>query len=216
MRYHHLAHMKTKPLVSIGSVIEKGVLIGYVGKTGTEYDHCHYEIARAKPPTWTFYPVGMSKAWVEANYVNPADWIKDGLPATDSQPNAGLAWLQYWKPHNVYHPGKDINSLNDGGKPIYSPVRGRVAFVSSKIDNGWGWHIWIEELTNKRSMEFQAVKFTDDQTTFMLSGNSLLPFSSGDAFIHAGGVWEEVKVLPPSERAKFDVRWESPIIKATK
>lgn len=215
MKFHHLAHLKYKPLVSPGSVIDRGVLIGYVGKTGTDYPHCHYEIAKAKPPTWTFYPVGMSKAWVEANYENPVAYIKDGIPATDSQPNAGLAWLQYWKPHNVYHPGKDINSLNDEGKPVTSPIKGRVAYVGS--DGGWGWHIWIEEIiNNKRSMEFQAIKFTDDSAVFLLSGNSLLPFSTADAFLHAGGVWEEVKVLPPSERVKFDVRYESPIIKATK
>jgi len=56
-----------------------------------------------------------------------------------------------------------------------------------------------------------AIKRKTNPTIYAASGNTLFPFSSGDAFIHAGGDWNKVKELDDAEFYKFDVRDESPI-----
>lgn len=52
---------------------------------------------------------------------------------------AGLKYLQYYKSHNVYHPGIDFNwgtGNQDKGMPVFSPSWGVVEYVSSRLFNG--------------------------------------------------------------------------------
>lgn len=155
-RYHHYSHLKYLPIVKAGEYVERGQLIGYVGATGNATaSHLHYEVMKQKPPTWTFYPVGYSRLAVANIYVDPTVFIKDGFPADFSSP--GYSYLQ-WTGY-VYHPGIDINSPSDDGKPVYATVPGRVEFTAGVslwrrignkilpqyINNGWGNHVWIQE-----------------------------------------------------------------------
>lgn len=61
--------------VAVGNVIEGGALIGKVGKSGTQYAHCHVELYRgdldlANEP-WRFYPIGWSTDKIKRNWLPP-------------------------------------------------------------------------------------------------------------------------------------------------
>lgn len=219
--FHHIAHMKDKPNLSAGQIINRFDLIGYVGKTGTKYAHCHYEVAKSKPPTWNFYPIGLTKQQVASLYLDPIEFMVDGLPCLNTSPDAGYGFLDWTG--EVYHPARDLNSGigdQDLGNPIQSPIYGRVVYIGYTVNHltklGWGWHIWIEQLNERKFMNFQAIKFDDDSTIFLLSGNSLFPFAGEAAYLHAGGIFGKEIVVPASQKGKYDIRFESPIIKATK
>lgn len=154
-RWHHLSHLKDPPKVRVGDYVMRGTILGYVGATGhAQGAHVHYEVMRNRPPSWRFYPRGYARAWVERNYQNPSPWIKDGFPAPYSY--AGYSFLSW--DGRAYHPGIDINSPNDYGKPVLAPTNGRVQFtegvnfvrtaigrfVPSVYNGGWGNHLWIE------------------------------------------------------------------------
>jgi murein DD-endopeptidase MepM/ murein hydrolase activator NlpD len=100
---------------------------------------------------------------VKGLYEDPTPYIKDGVPSENSQPRGGYGFLQYVRSNGgYYHPGIDANSVNDFGKPVYSPVEGRVVFVEdvswlkdklgrwtkTVYNHGWGRHIWIEQSPN--------------------------------------------------------------------
>ena len=154
-RHVHLAHLKYPSLVKVGEYVKRGQLIGYVGNTGASRgSHLHFEVRKDKPPTWTTYINGLSRNAVAGLYVDPAPFIKDGFPADFTY--KGYGFLQ-WEGAG-YHPGIDINSPNDDGKPVYSPVNGRVVcsegisawnrlgrrILPFYFNAGWGNHVWIE------------------------------------------------------------------------
>lgn len=155
-RFHHFAHLKHVPIVKAGQYVEVGQLLGYVGATGAASgSHLHYEVMRGKPASWRFYPNGWAKKSVERLYENPSKFIKDGFPADFTYDGWGfLEWTG-----KVFHPGIDINSPADDGKPVYTPVPGRVVFAEGisfwkrlgrlvlpqYLNGGWGNHLWIEE-----------------------------------------------------------------------
>jgi murein DD-endopeptidase MepM/ murein hydrolase activator NlpD len=161
-RWHHLAHLEETPQVMEREWVKRGDLIGYIGSSGASTGpHLHYEIMKSKPWSWHQYVHGMSYSKVKELYENPAPFIKDDIPAENNQPRSGYGFMQYVRSSRggYWHPGIDVNSLNDYGKPIYSPVEGRVQFVEdvswfknkwgrwfkSTYNKGWGRHIWIEE-----------------------------------------------------------------------
>lgn len=147
--YHHFAHLRNKPLVPQEASVAIGQLIGYVGKSGTQYAHCHYEVSINKPVRWTFYPSGQPRKWVAEHYTDPKKYINErlNLPCLWTSKQAGNRYLQYYKPHNVFHPGEDLNSGTgnmDLGQPVKSTINGIVRYIGN--DAGWGNHIWIEEI----------------------------------------------------------------------
>lgn len=150
--FHHHAHLHTLR-VKAGDIVDVTTLLGTVGKSGLSPNagaHDHYEISREKPPTWTFYPSGKSKEWVASRYIDPLKYIDEtrSLPCKWTNKTAGNQWLTYYKPQNVYHPGRDLNSGygdQDLGNEVRSTCYGRVVYA--KHDSGWGYHVWIEELT---------------------------------------------------------------------
>lgn len=164
-RWHHFAHLEETPRVKQGQWVRRGDLIGRVGSSGASTGpHLHYEVMNRKPWSWHQYVHGMSYAQVKALYEDPSKFIKDGVPAENNFPRAGYGFLQYVRSGKggYYHPGIDLNSAEDLGKPIYSPVEGRVQFVEdvswwksslgkwfkSTYNKGWGRHVWIEESPN--------------------------------------------------------------------
>lgn len=153
-RFHHFAHLKDMPFVKVGDYVIRGQEIGKIGNTGhSSGPHLHYEVCWNRPLAWRFYPNGYGKDWVKAHYQNPTPFIRVDLPAEFSYRGRGfLDW-----DGSAYHPGIDINSPNDLGKPVKSPVNGRVAFVEGpgfirsalgklipSMNGGFGNHVWIE------------------------------------------------------------------------
>ena len=159
--FHRLAHMKNTPLVKKGEWVKRGQTIGLCGSTGKSTGaHCHYDIIRSLTPLTTFteYVYRRSKAWVMARYVDPTPYIKGNVPMANSFPRSGWGFLQWAR--NYWHPGIDLNGVNDLGKPIYSPVEGPVKCVlgttwfknwlgrwlSKNWNSGWGNMVVIEEM----------------------------------------------------------------------
>jgi murein DD-endopeptidase MepM/ murein hydrolase activator NlpD len=96
--YTRYAHLQTiKHLVD--PYVEEGVQIGTLGNTGTTYSHLHFEVfneAMAKIQKkhwrpWRYYPSGKTKAWVQAHYLNPWEWLKHPTQLTDLE--KGYQWL---------------------------------------------------------------------------------------------------------------------------
>lgn len=160
-RFHHFAHM-SKLAVEFGKYVKRGDLIGYVGNSGASTGaHLHYEVWKTKPNKWHEYVRGMSLQQVKDRYFDPMAFVTKGIPADNSFPLAGYRFLQYVKEGNsgYWHPGVDLNGVNDYGKPIYAPVNGRVVFLEDgspiteklyswfrlSMNGGWGRHIYIEQ-----------------------------------------------------------------------
>lgn len=159
--YHRLAHMKDTPLVKNGDWVKRGQLIGYVGSTGNSSGpHLHYDILNFKPTSWTTYVYGWSKNRVASAYIDPSPYIKSGVPVENSFPLSGYRYLQ--NAGGYFHPGIDCNGKNDLGKPIFSPVEGRVLYtqgttwvkdrwgrlVGKNYGSGWGNMVVIEQGPN--------------------------------------------------------------------
>lgn len=64
----------------------------------------------------------------------------------------------------------------------------------------------------EQDMKFPAIKKQGEPTIYAQCGNTLFPFASGEAYIHAGGIFGREKELSESEFYKFDVQAESIII----
>lgn len=158
-RWTHYGHL-SKILVNQGQYVKRGTLIGYIGSSGqSSGPHLHVEIMREKPKTWHQYVHGLAYHQVKWLYEDPNPYIKDGVPAENSFPHAGYGYLQYVRNGNYWHPGVDVNGINDLGKPVYALFNGRTQFVEgltpiknwlgkitgySDWNGGWGNHIWQE------------------------------------------------------------------------
>lgn len=212
MPFHHHGHMNAAPLVKAGQQVRKGQLIGYVGKSGTDHAHNHYEVSKAKPPSWVFYPKGKTMQWVKDHYEDPRKYINEALnlPSKWGNKAAGLKYLEYYQPHNVFHPGIDINDgagNADLGNPIRSTVDGVVRFTGNNA--GWGHHIWIEEKTiNEKTM----IRRIRHQGTEYIDFNGAEAWGIADpAFAkfldNAGIPIEDVATLPPHTHNITMPRW---------
>jgi murein DD-endopeptidase MepM/ murein hydrolase activator NlpD len=81
--YSTYSHLK-KILVKEGQEVKEGKLIGYVGNTGTNYCHLHFEVinqAMADIQTkhwkrWRYYPSGWEKHEVAKYYLDPDEWLE--------------------------------------------------------------------------------------------------------------------------------------------
>lgn len=130
-QFHRICHLKETPLVKIGDWVKRGQQIGLCGSSGNSSGpHAHYDIAKVKQPAWWSYTKGMSYTQVLNNYLDPTPYIKGTIPMANTFPMAGYRFMQWEYSAGLYHPGIDINGINDLGKPVYSPVEGRVVYVA--------------------------------------------------------------------------------------
>lgn len=153
--------MKFQPLVKAGDWVKRGQQIGSCGSTGNSSGpHCHYDIMVSRPKSFTQYVYGMTFDQVKRLYVDPVPYIKNGFPMSWTQPKIGYSYLQGVRSNQgiYFHPGIDVNGVNDNGAPIFSPVDGRVVCVLGvswvknmfgKIipiswNSGWGNMVVIE------------------------------------------------------------------------
>lgn len=89
--YTRYAHLNKIANLKIGQEVKKAEQIGNVGKTGTTYCHCHFEVMNEKCAEyqrknvykWAYYPEGQSKEWVQEHYENPFEWMKVVPPVSD-------------------------------------------------------------------------------------------------------------------------------------
>ena len=145
MRYH-LAHLNTI-LKSVGDTVKKNDPLATIGKSGTQYAHCHFEIQK-KFRTWTAYTQGLSRSQVLEHYQDPRPLRNVVFPEFD---HYGWDWLSDIKDGQL-HPGIDLNGKGSGdsdfGKLLYSPVYGKIIYIG-RNEGGWGNHIFIEELVDE-------------------------------------------------------------------
>lgn len=159
-RYHRIGHMMETPAVKVGQWVKRGDVLGRCGSTGKSTGpHAHYDVPlRDMGPKWTAYVYGMSLAQVKAAYGDPHPFIKGGVPMKAEYPQLGFQYLQAVRgPQGVYyHPGVDLNGVDDLGKAIVSPVEGRVVHVAgmpswlpkalqASLNSGWGNFVVVEE-----------------------------------------------------------------------
>lgn len=157
--------MTDTPTKKVGDWVYRGDPIGKCGLTGnTTGPHAHYDcpIANLKKEfgTWRSYVYGWSLERVKRYYDNPNQFVKDTIPMAREFPLVGYHYLQPARgPRGIYyHPGEDLNGVNDLGKQIVSPVEGRVVdigpmtalarrfnWAKRSLNGGWGCYIVIEE-----------------------------------------------------------------------
>ena len=66
------AHMASTVTHREGDEIPRGGLVGTVGRSGGwDYCHLHFEVHKAKPPVWGYWPKGQAREAVAAQYHDP-------------------------------------------------------------------------------------------------------------------------------------------------
>lgn len=153
-RWHRLAHFKSKALVKVGDYVSPNTIVGHVGSTGhSTGPHVHHDGTYGKPNRWTQYRMGLTDKQLKNYYFDTEPWKNLVLPYP----------RLYLTSHHLVgqHVGCDLNvSPQDLGLPVYSPVYGRVQYVSgimqvwssklrkfinSDYNDGFGYFVWIEE-----------------------------------------------------------------------
>jgi len=70
--YVHYCHLSDATYTEIGTKATRAHEIAAVGRSGGwDYCHLHFEVSRAKPPHWGYWPKGQTKDAVAAQYHDP-------------------------------------------------------------------------------------------------------------------------------------------------
>jgi len=156
--YYRLGHCE--PLVKEGDTVKKGQQVATNGTGNGQWAaHCHFDIFKEKPSSWTNFVIGWTKAQVEAVYADPRGLEKIVLPTFD---HYGYEWLQDadYSGKHAFHSGLDLNGKGSGdadlGDPLCSPVDGVVVFVHKGTDSngGWGDIVIIQETQETMNKDF--------------------------------------------------------------
>jgi murein DD-endopeptidase MepM/ murein hydrolase activator NlpD len=147
--YPHYAHLNSR-LVKAGQLVEKGQIIGRVGKTGNaDFVHCHFDCKLDLYGGVNFYPQWYhSKSFILTHYRDPGIYIaQPGIHRPMIFDHLGYGFLSWTG--KQYHPGWDLNrgagdsDLND---PVYATEDAQVLY--SDYNSGWGNHIILQTLPN--------------------------------------------------------------------
>lgn len=153
-RWHRLAHFQSKATVKVGDYVTPQTKIAKVGSTGhSTGPHVHHDGTWGKPSRWTQYRMGLPDSKLKSVYFDTEPWKKLVLP----YPRLYLTNRHLTR----LHVGCDLNvAPQDLGLDVYSPVYGRVQYVSglvrvyseklrkfvdSNYNEGFGYFVWIEE-----------------------------------------------------------------------
>ncbi|MFC1616166.1 M23 family metallopeptidase [Patescibacteria group bacterium] len=82
--YSRYAHLKSIEIPEQGERVSEGTLIGYLGNSGTQSPHLHFEVFNEKMADvqrsywriWRYYPHGKSKQYITEHFLNPWDWLR--------------------------------------------------------------------------------------------------------------------------------------------
>lgn len=131
-RFHRLAHFKELHVKLDDWLVAGKTPIGIPGKTGRAFGvHIHYDGTNNRPLSWNQYQNRPLR-----EYFDTAPWAHLVLP---------YEGRYLTNRHGRSHIGIDLNCPDDEHKIAYSPVTGRVVYVSEDLNKrGFGKMIWIE------------------------------------------------------------------------
>ncbi len=82
--YTRSSHLREITVKNVGTRVQEGDIIGYLGNTGTSSPHLHFEVfnekmadkQRAHWREWRFYPSKKTKQYILEHYLNPWEWLR--------------------------------------------------------------------------------------------------------------------------------------------
>jgi len=108
--YHFFGHMRDRPSVGVGQVINQGTLMGYVGSTGVSYGpHLHWEISNSPPASnGQFSSLEDPGAWLRQH---PLKMTKSSQTNTTDPPNPSASSSLQAQVSSTTQPGQNVPSV---------------------------------------------------------------------------------------------------------
>jgi murein DD-endopeptidase MepM/ murein hydrolase activator NlpD len=138
--YHFFGHMRDRPSVKVGQVINQGTLMGYVGSTGVSTGpHLHWEISRNAPTSnGQFTSLEDPGAWLRRH---PLKVTKLSQTNTNNSSNLSLGSILPAQVSSTTSPGQNVPSVaqNKKGQQIIiadNPQQPQPQQVSSRGGGG--------------------------------------------------------------------------------
>jgi murein DD-endopeptidase MepM/ murein hydrolase activator NlpD len=113
--YHFFGHMRDRPSVKVGQVINQGTLMGYVGSTGVSTGpHLHWEISRNAPTSnGQFTSLEDPGAWLRRH---PLKVTKLSQTNTNNSSNLSLGSILPAQVSSTTSPGQNVPSITQNKK----------------------------------------------------------------------------------------------------
>ena len=113
--YHFFGHMRDRPSVKVGQVINQGTLMGYVGSTGVSTGpHLHWEISRNAPTSnGQFTSLEDPGAWLRRH---PLKVTKLSQTNTNNSSNLSLGSILPAQVSSTTAPGQNVPSITQNKK----------------------------------------------------------------------------------------------------
>ena len=119
--YSHYAHLNDI-VCTQGQDIDQGMLIGHVGKSGTQYAHLHLEIKKPTGLGYESYPSDKPETWLKQYYFDPYYFIEENKISVDDEDLTDLFECnrqlkeEIKKKDETWQWGKDLESELEGAK----------------------------------------------------------------------------------------------------
>jgi murein DD-endopeptidase MepM/ murein hydrolase activator NlpD len=107
--YLHFCHLQAAPSCAAGDYVPRARVFGLCGKTaGWGCEHVHFEVRHARPVDWDFWPQGLTKATVAAQYLDPFMYLAAVAAPTAEEADVPIlseaqlvavqagAWGEHW------------------------------------------------------------------------------------------------------------------------
>jgi murein DD-endopeptidase MepM/ murein hydrolase activator NlpD len=136
--YHFFGHMRDRPSVKVGQVINQGTLMGYVGNTGVSFGpHLHWEISSTAPASnGQFTSLEDPGAWLKQHPLKPT---KPSQINTIDSPNPSPSSTLPAQVSSKNQPGQNVPSVTQDkrGQQIMV-VDDRQPPAPQKVSSGGG------------------------------------------------------------------------------